>query len=45
MTASDWSRINQVQVAYSESIKYNKVIGVPSYPATQHIHSTLELIC
>jgi len=44
MTASDWSRINQVQLAYNESIVINKVIGVPSFPASQRIHSTLELI-
>jgi len=44
MTASDWSRINQVQFAYSESVVLNKVVGVPSFPATQPIHTTLELI-
>jgi len=44
MTASDWSRINQIQFAYNESIVLNKVVGVPTFPATQHIHTTLELI-
>jgi len=44
MTPSDWTRISQVQLAYNESIIVNKVIGVPSFPATQPIHSTLELI-
>lgn len=44
MTTTDWTRIEQIQYAYNESIKLNKVIGVPCFPATQHIHSTLELI-
>ncbi|CAF2355955.1 unnamed protein product [Rotaria sp. Silwood2] len=44
MTESDWSRIHQVQFAYREATTLNKVIGVPLYPATQPIHSTLELI-
>ncbi|CAF1086921.1 unnamed protein product [Adineta ricciae] len=44
MTDADWVIIRQVQHAYSESIALNKVIGVPPYPATQRIRSTLELI-
>ena len=44
MTTSDWSRINQIQLAYSESVVLNKVTGVPSYPATQPIHTTIDLI-
>jgi hypothetical protein len=44
MTASDWIKIDQIQYAYSESIVLNKVIGVPTFPATQPIHSTIELI-
>ncbi len=44
MTALDWSRISQVRFAYNELITVNKVIGVSSFPATQPIHSTLELI-
>ncbi|CAF1454428.1 unnamed protein product [Rotaria magnacalcarata] len=44
MTESNWSRIHQVQYGYSQAITLNKVIGVPLYPATQSIHSTLELI-
>ncbi|CAF0720031.1 unnamed protein product [Rotaria sp. Silwood1] len=44
MNESDWSRIHQVQYAYSQATSLNRVIGVPLYPATQPIHSTLELI-
>jgi hypothetical protein len=44
MTESDWSRIDQIQIAYNESIIYNQVEGVPPYPATHAIHSTLDLI-
>lgn len=44
LTSSDWSRIRQVQYAYSESITLNKVIGVPTFPATQRIYSTIDLI-
>ncbi|CAF2095028.1 unnamed protein product [Rotaria magnacalcarata] len=44
MTESNWLRIHQVQYGYSQAITLNKVIGVPLYPATQSIHSTLELI-
>lgn len=44
ITPTDWTRIEQIQHAYRESIILNKVIGVPSFPATQHIHTTLELI-
>lgn len=44
MTASDWSRIQQIQFAYSESTVLNKVIGTPPFPATQPIHSTIDLI-
>ncbi|CAF2251550.1 unnamed protein product [Rotaria magnacalcarata] len=44
MTIFDWSKIQQVQTAYSEAMAYNQVVGVPPYPATQPIHSTLELI-
>lgn len=44
MSTSDWTRIDQIQLAYSKSITLNKVIGVPSFPATQPIHTTLELI-
>src|SRR4051812_16566214 len=44
MTPSDWSRIHQVQFAYSESITLNKVVGAPLFPATQPIHSTVDLI-
>jgi hypothetical protein len=43
MTALDWSRISQVRFAYNELITVNKVIGVPSFPATRPIHLTLEL--
>jgi len=44
MTVSDWTRIDKIQYAYNESITRNKVVGVPSFPATQAIHSTVELI-
>ncbi|CAF2614255.1 unnamed protein product [Rotaria sp. Silwood2] len=44
MTQFDWSKIQQVQAAYNDAIAYNQVVGVPLYPATQPIHSTLELI-
>jgi hypothetical protein len=44
MTALDWSKIDQVQSAYNQAIALNKVVGVPPYPATQQIHSTVELI-
>lgn len=44
MTEADWLKIHQVQYAYNQATVLNKVIGVPLYPATQLIHSTLELI-
>ncbi|CAF1038652.1 unnamed protein product [Rotaria sordida] len=44
MTELDWARIHQVQHAYNQATTLNKVIGVPLYPATQPIHSPLELI-
>jgi hypothetical protein len=44
MTKTDWSKIHQVQTAYSDAIVYNQVVGVPLYPATHPIHSTLELL-
>ncbi|CAF4803888.1 unnamed protein product, partial [Rotaria sp. Silwood1] len=44
MSQFDWTKIQQVQTAYSEAIAYNQVVGVPPYPATHPIHSTLELI-
>lgn len=44
MTESDWTRIQHIQSAYEQATRVNKVMGVPLYPATQHIHSTLELI-
>ena len=44
MNPSDWSRIHQVQFAYSESISLNKVIGVATFPASQQIYSTIDLI-
>ena len=44
MNDSDWLKIRQVQSAYSQAIVLNKVIGVPLYPATQPIRTTLELI-
>ena len=44
MSPSDWSRIHQVQFAYSESIALNKLIGAPPFPAAQPIHSTIDLI-
>ncbi|CAF1259023.1 unnamed protein product [Rotaria sordida] len=44
MSQFDWSKIEQVRTAYNEAIAYNQVTGVPSYPATQPIHSTVELI-
>jgi hypothetical protein len=44
MTESDWSKVRQVQTAYNEAMAYNKVVGVPPYPATHSIHSTLDLI-
>jgi len=44
LTSADWARINQVQYAYNQSITFNKVVGVPIYPATQPIHTTIELI-
>lgn len=44
MTAFDWTKIQQVQNAYNEAISYNQVVGVPPYPATQPVHSALDLI-
>ena len=44
MTESDWTRIHQIQTAYSEAIALNRVVGVPLYPAVIAIHNTLELI-
>lgn len=44
MSTTDWSRIHQVQSAYTEAIALNKVVGVPPYPATQPIHSALDLL-
>ena len=44
MSTDDWNTIQDVQNAYTEAISLNRVIGVPLYPATQPIHSTLELI-
>ncbi|CAF1287708.1 unnamed protein product [Adineta steineri] len=44
MTDFEWSKIHQIQSAYTEAIAYNQVVGVPPYPATHPIHSTLELI-
>jgi len=44
MTAFDWSKIHQIQIAYSEAVVHNQVAGVPPYPATHPIHSTPELI-
>jgi hypothetical protein len=44
MSELDWSRIHQIQTAYSEAMAYNQVVGVPPYPATHSINSTLDLI-
>jgi hypothetical protein len=44
MTECDWSKIHQIQTAYSEAMAYNQVTGVPLYPATHHISSTIDLI-
>lgn len=44
MTAADWLKIEQVQNAYSEAVAYNQLSGIPLYPATQPIHSTIELL-
>lgn len=44
MTDSDWSKIQQIQTAYSEAMAYNQVVGVPLYPATHSIISALDLI-
>ena len=44
MTDFDWSKIQQIQTSYNESVELNQVIGVPPYPATQSIHTTEELI-
>ena len=44
MAESEWTRIHQIQAAYSEAIATNQVVGVPLYPAVHPIHNTLELI-
>ena len=44
MSENDWKTIQSIQDAYNKAISLNRVIGVPLYPATQPIHSTLELI-
>jgi len=44
MTEFDWSKIQQIQTAYSEAMAYNQVSGVPPYPATHTINSPLDYI-
>jgi hypothetical protein len=44
MTELDWSKIHQIQTAYREAMAYNQVVGVPPYPATHSINSTVDLI-
>ncbi|UJR22700.1 hypothetical protein I4U23_025736 [Adineta vaga] len=44
MTEFEWSKIDQIQTAYTEAMAYNQVVGVPLYPASHFIHTTLELI-
>jgi hypothetical protein len=44
MTELDWSKIHQIQAAYSEAMAYNQVVGVPPYPASHAINSTIDLI-
>ncbi|CAF1563764.1 unnamed protein product [Adineta steineri] len=39
----DWLRIRVIQDYYTEAVKLNEVTGIPSYPSTQSIKSTLEL--
>jgi hypothetical protein len=44
MSPLDWTQIHQIQLAYTEGIGMNQVTGVPLYPATQAIYSTLDLL-
>lgn len=44
MTDFDWSKVHQIQTAYNEATAFNKVVGVPLYPATHPIHTTIDLI-
>jgi len=44
MTGSDWSKIHQIQKAYSDAMAYNQVVGVPPYPAIHSINSPVDLI-
>jgi len=44
MSEFDWSKIHQIQKAYSDAMAYNQVVGVPPYPATHSITSTIDLI-
>ncbi|CAF1105658.1 unnamed protein product [Adineta steineri] len=39
----DWLRIRVIQDYYTGAVKLNEVTGIPSYPSTQPIKSTLEL--
>jgi hypothetical protein len=44
MSESDWSKVRQVQTAYSEAMAFNQVVGVPPYPATHTINTPVDLI-
>lgn len=44
MTDRDWEKVHQIQAAYTGAMAFNKVVGVPLYPATHPINSTLDLL-
>ena len=44
MTELDWSKVQLIQKAYSDAMAFNRVVGVPLYPAIHQINSTTDLI-
>lgn len=44
MNELDWSKVQLIQKAYSDAMAFNRVVGVPLYPAVHTINSTIDLL-